>query len=95
MGIAPNETEIVGSWVTVDGRMTEDDANHRITLLIETDLRHLATSKDGWEKLYRDTQDGRYWELTYYLSEMQGGGPRALLLANPRIIQEKYGIQVD
>jgi hypothetical protein len=65
MSIGPDETEIVGSWVMVNGRMTEDDASRRISLLIKTELQHVATAKDGWEKLYRDSQDGRYWELTY------------------------------
>ena len=94
MGIAPNETEIIGSWVEVNHQMTEDDASRRITSLIETELQHIATTKDGWEKLYRDTDDGRYWELTYPYSEMHGGGPRALLLATPKKVQDKYGVSM-
>jgi hypothetical protein len=33
----------------------------------------------GWEKLYRDPEDGRYWFLTYPFSELQGGGPPSLI----------------
>lgn len=94
MEIGLNETEIIGSWVMVDGRMTEDDASRRITSLITTNLKHVATTKDGWEKLYQDRHDGRYWELTYPHSEMQGGGPQALLLASSEKVQEKYGISL-
>jgi len=91
MGISPDEVEIIGSWVMVNGRMTEDETSHRITSLIKTELEHVATTKDGWEKLYRDPRDGRLWELTYPRSEMQGGGPQALLRTSPEKAQEKYG----
>src|SRR3569832_1100949 len=33
----------------------------------------------GWEKLYRDPDDGRYRLLTYPFGELQGGGPPALI----------------
>lgn len=33
----------------------------------------------GWEKLYRDPGDGRYWLLTYPFGELQGGGPPSLI----------------
>jgi hypothetical protein len=52
MGISPDEVEIIGSWVMVNGRMTEDDASRRISSLIMTELQHVATTKDGWERLY-------------------------------------------
>lgn len=35
--------------------------------------------KGGWEKLYRDPNDGRYWLLTYPFGELQGGGPPELI----------------
>lgn len=94
MGIASNETEIVGAWVMVNRRLTEDDTSHRINALIETELQHVATTRDGWEKLYRDIQDGRYWELTYPSGEMQGGGPPALFLINPEKAKEKYNVSI-
>jgi YD repeat-containing protein len=56
--------EIIGSWVMVNGRMTEHDTSHRISSLIKTELQYIATTKDGWEKLYRDPRDGRLRELT-------------------------------
>jgi hypothetical protein len=94
MGISPEEVEIIGSWVMVNGRMTEDDTSHRISSLIKTELQHVATTKDGWEKLYRD-RDGRYWELTYPQSEMQGGGPPALILTSIESAHQKYGVPVE
>jgi Immunity protein 27 len=95
MGIAPDELEIRGSWLMVNGRMTEDVQCRRISVLTKTELQHVATSKDGWEKLYRDPRDGRCWELTYPQSEMEGGGPPALILTNIERAHEKYGVPVE
>ena len=95
MGISPDEVKIIGSWVTVNGRMIEDDTSQRISSLVKTELQHVATSKDGWEKLYRDPRDGRLWELTHPQSEMQGGGPQALLLISSEKAQEKYSITIN
>ena len=95
MGISPDEVKIIGSWVMVNGRMIEDDTSQRISSLVKTELQHVATSKDGWEKLYRDPRDGRLWELTHPQSEMQGGGPQALLLTSPESAHEKYGVPIN
>ncbi len=90
MGLNSDEVEIKGAWVMVNGRMTEDDASRRINSLIKTELEHVATSKDGWEQLYRDTQDGRYWEWFHPQSEMQGGGPPALRVISREVAEDKY-----
>jgi len=94
MRIGLNEVEIKGNWALVDGRMLEDDACKRIRFLVDNELKYLSTSKDGWEKLYKDPQDGRYWELSFPCGEMHGGGPQSLFLANFTVIQEKYGISI-
>ena len=95
MGIAPDEVEIRGSWLMVNGRMTEDDVCHRIKAITENQLQHIGTTTGGWERLYRDKNDGRYWELTYSQSEMHGGGPMALFLISSAAIRTKYGVLVD
>ena len=94
MSIAPNEKEIIGSWVMVNCQMTEDDASRRIRSLIQTELKYVASTKDGWEKLYRDARDGRYWEITYPNGELQGGGPQASFLINSEKAEEKYNIPI-
>ncbi|MGA2852135.1 MAG: Imm27 family immunity protein [Terracidiphilus sp.] len=92
MTINPNELEIIGAWTMINGRMTEDETSHRIHLLVQEELRCIATAADGWEKLYRDPLDGRLWELTYPNGEMQGGGPPTLVLIGPGKALEKYKI---
>lgn len=92
MGLGKDETELGGSWEFVDGRMVEDGTSSRIRLLVEEELRFVAVSSDGWEKLYLDPTDGRHWEHTYPQSEMHGGGPPTLRAIDAVIIHEKYGL---
>ena len=95
MGLGSNETELIGSWVMKEGRMAGDEVSVRTEELIKTDLRYIARSEDGWETLYRDKTDGRYWELTYPRSEMHGGGPMALRIPTSTSVRDKYGVVPD
>jgi Immunity protein 27 len=88
MSIRPEETEIRGAWIWADGKMVEDDASRRIRQLIEGELHHIATSEDGWVRLYRDPQDGRVWELSYPQGEMHGGGPMLMRVVEWNCIPE-------
>ncbi len=66
----------------MNGVVTEDETCLRIRLAIETDLRQVAKSNDGWETFYQDQGDGRYWALSYPQSQMHGGGPPLLRLVD-------------
>ena len=90
MRIKPEETEIVGGWVRKDGCMCGDEASRRIEMFLASELRKLATSQDGWERLYRDPNDDRLWELTYAHGEMQGGGPQTLKFISREAAVKKY-----
>jgi len=77
--LAPEETELVGSWIDVDGHIVGDAVCKRIELLTSGYLEKLGLGPYGaWETLYRDLQDGRLWERTFPHSEWHGGGPTAL-----------------
>ena len=95
MSISPNETLISGSWTMIDGRMTPDSVLQRIRLLLEHDLEFVAVSPNGWDRLYRDPSDHRYWERFLPHGEMQGGGPESLRVLDSREAQEKYGLLKD
>jgi hypothetical protein len=95
VNLQPHETELISSWVMKDGLVVEDEVCIRIRALIESELLRIANSKDGWEVLYKDSSDGRYWELTYPRGEMQGGGPIALIVASEPMLQGKYGVFID
>jgi hypothetical protein len=92
--ISPEEIEILGS-VMEDGKMLVDrETCLRINWLASTVLENVGVGKEsgGWEKLYRDPADGRYWLLTYPHGEMQGGGPPALkqLTLTDEELKDKY-----
>ena len=78
--IEPHETELIGGWIRERGRVLGNETCERIKWLISGVLQQVGVDKGsgGWEKLFRDPSDGRYWLLTYPHSEMHGGGPPAL-----------------
>ena len=90
MRIRPDETQLVGRWENIDGRLRADAVAIRINELIRTYLTRVAVSEDGWGKLYRDPTDLRFWELTYPQSEMHGGGPPILRFLPAEDAQSKY-----
>ena len=81
--------EIIGNLVMENGRFLEDGSTRQIITLISTQLKSVAVSKDGWDKLFQDPKDGCYWELTYPQGEMQGGPP-ALRRVSPERVSSKY-----
>ncbi len=88
--IEQSETEIIGAWQMKEGRMVEDDVCRRIRALVKSELQQVVVTAEGWEKLYLDVKDGRYWEWFYPQSEMQSGGPPALRVVSPEAAKQKY-----
>jgi len=80
VNLRPEETDLIGQWVKKGTSVVADPVEVRINQLIAHNLQKLAVSPEfgGWEILYRDPDDGRYWELTYPHSELHGGGPKRL-----------------
>lgn len=90
MTIRPEETEIKGGWVSQGGRMIADSNCSRIESLLENYLREVARDTSGWDVLYVDPVDGRYWELVYLESNLQGGGPPTLRRLSKESARGKY-----
>jgi hypothetical protein len=88
----PRETELVGQFVVKGKQVLSDETSLRIEWLIKHVLRKLAVDSSGWETLYVDPNDGRLWEHTYPQSQMQGGGPPALLCIAEDRAKDKYDI---
>ena len=88
------EKELVGDWILADGKVRGNEACERIHWLISEVLQQMGVdaASGGWDKLFRDPADGRYWLLTYPRSEMQGGGPPALkhLTLTDQEVKEKF-----
>lgn len=92
MPIDPHETLIRGEWQVVEGRMVADSAVSRIRALIDTELEKIGSTSGGWETLYRDRRDGRFWELVYLQSDLHGGGPASLRFIDTVAAAHKYGV---
>jgi hypothetical protein len=92
--VTPDEVEIVGGWVFDGARAHADPASERIEHLVAKVLVRLASSEasGGWETLYRDPTDGRFWESTYPQSHMHGGGPPRLAVIAADAAKRKYGV---
>jgi hypothetical protein len=90
--LKPHETDLIGEWQLVGAKVVANEACQRIDLLTSEYLKHIATDPSGWDKLYRDPDDGRYWELIYPQGEMHGGGPPRLICLSREVVQTKYGI---
>jgi hypothetical protein len=90
--IQPHETEIIGKWIEVDGRVIGDEACERVESITHGYLERLGYSEEsgGWESLFRDPVNGQYWERTYPQSYMHGGGPPALIRLSKEEAEQKY-----
>jgi hypothetical protein len=89
--IDPEETDLIGKTIVVGGQVQANDAWERIEKLTSDYLQEVATDESGWETLYRDPQDGRYWERTYPQGEYHGGGPPRLTYISEEQARAKYG----
>jgi len=91
MRLEAEESDLIGQWIVVDGGVVCDEASRRIEWLIRENLEKIAGG--GWETLYRDREDGRYWELTYPHSEWHGGGPPRLTNLSADQARVKYDVK--
>lgn len=89
--LQPNETDLLGDWVVRGAQVEGDETCQRIKWLVDEKLQEVTTDASGWDILYRDPADGRYWELTYPLSHMHGGGPPRLTNLPSEQAKSKYG----
>ena len=94
-GIKPHETQIIGRWVVQDGHPVGDESCQRIEYLTRRFLKGVDISADGWDLLYQDRTDGRYWELTYQMTGAPGGGPPSLIALNPEQAGRKYRLKCN
>jgi hypothetical protein len=90
--LEPSETDLVGKWINDRGKVVGDAATERIRWLTSNVLEKIGPSEEsgGWDILYRDRGDGRYWEFTYPKSYMHGGGPPRLTCISDEEARKKY-----
>jgi hypothetical protein len=82
VALAPAERELRGRWIERDNKIEADKTCRRIEWLIANTLERLRVDPTGWNTVYRDPKDGRFWELTYPESSSHGGGPPTLIVVD-------------
>lgn len=92
--IAPDEMEITGTWITIQARVEEDQICKRIADLVKNHLIEVGHDQSGWDTLFRDPGDGRFWELVYPQSQLQGGGPPQLRCLSADEVKSKYAFEL-
>lgn len=93
--LEPHELTLVGSWTERDGRRELDETDRRIFWLVTRRLVARGQANEGWDQLYQDPRDGRFWELTFPEGSLHGGGPRRLECVAALVVREKYGVATD
>lgn len=91
MKLLPTEICLTGRWLLKDGCVVADDICDRIEELVRLHLREVGRDASGWDALFVDPDDGRFWELIYPDSSLQGGGPPELRHLSVAQAKEKYG----
>ena len=90
--IGDQELLIEGNWFSEGGKLEADPNCQRISALIKEHLQKIGAASSGFEVLYRDPEDGRYWELTYPHYDWHGGGPPTLRHLSGAEAKAKYAI---
>jgi hypothetical protein len=93
-GLSAEETCLTASWRGAIGGET-DDVDARIFRLVREKLEHVASAAEGWDQLFRDPADDRYWELTFPHGSLYGGGPRQLTVVDAARAAAKYGVSLE
>ena len=77
-----NEDIIVGKWLDNGTEVLADENCKRIDWLTSEVLHAVGVDESGWQYLYQDPNDKRFWILSYPHSELHGGGPPTLKLVS-------------
>ena len=91
--IRPEETELQGYWIDIGSKVTPDSNWERIRLLTSEYLELLATGSDDKEQLYRDSADGRLWELAPVDPRIPAGPPRLWVISQSQA-NERYAVNL-
>jgi hypothetical protein len=91
--LRPDEKGLIGKWVEGPNNQAIGDHNcERVQALTDGYLERMGVSEEsgGWDTLFIDPEDGRYWERIYMESYMHGGGPPSLINLSEGEARRKY-----
>jgi len=84
----PRESLLHGLWIDTGNRMEKDAVWLRILWLTGNYFEKMAEVADG--QLFRDPEDGRFWELVRTRPELPDGGPPILRVIERARAEEMY-----
>lgn len=90
--LAPEETALEGKWLFHGKEVSAEEICKRIEWLISEVLEELGSDDSGWERLYRDPDDERFWVHYYPNSRMHGSGPPSLRLISESEAKVKFNV---
>lgn len=90
--IKPNELVIESDHDILGSIEAANKASMRIDDLTDNYLIEKARANGGWDILYQDPADQRYWELTKPKGEYHGGGPSRLSYISDQDAILKYNL---
>ena len=70
--LSSEEKSLIGSWVLIGDSVEFDKLSYCINWLITKYSIKVKQDESGWNTLFADPEDGRYWELTYPTAETHG-----------------------
>ena len=88
--ISATEFEIAGGFERRGGQLKPNANSLRIAELRCRLLQKIAASAEHFSVLYRDPNDGRYWELFSQNPEGHGGGSKSLVFISDNEAKVKY-----
>ncbi len=86
--LKPTETELIGMWLDLGGKVTGDAIADRVEWLTATRLAKLGENRDELAELYRDPRDFRLWEKVLPCA----GGPPMLRCITPAAAESRFGV---
>lgn len=90
--LGKEETLLKGTLINHLNLIKYDDVSNRVFSLVENYLTEVRVDSSGWNRLFKDPRDGRYWELFYSNGELQGGGAPTLKYLLKEEVIIKYNL---
>jgi hypothetical protein len=87
--LAPAEVLLQGTLAN-DVTGPPDVVELRIQWLVANCLEAFGRAANGWDWLFHDPRDGRWWEQTFPLGSLHGSGPRRLAVIDRTEALAKY-----